>query len=127
MNLTRTEQRIMEIFWEADNPLTTVEIEAMKTEPAFGRGTVFRMVDNLIKKGLLTECGTKRYGRQYARQLTPAMTKEDYEVQSIATSGVSIHTVSKVMSALVEDVEDQDKEDIIRQLEDIIKQLQEEA
>ena len=81
--LTKSEERMMDIFWSGEAPYTSVDIVNMKVKDTWGNGLVHNMIRSLLKKGLLEECGIERYKTQYARKLRPAMTKEEYIARSM--------------------------------------------
>ncbi|MDD2958438.1 MAG: BlaI/MecI/CopY family transcriptional regulator [Lachnospiraceae bacterium] len=124
MNLTKSEEQLMELFWNNEGSLTSVDIVNMKFKPTWSSGLVQNMIRSLIKKNALQLCGTKQYGTQYARELAPAITREEYAAQLILNAGFSQLSISKVIAALAEDAGS--KDDVIEQLEAIIKQLKEE-
>lgn len=124
MKMTKSEEQLMEIFWKESKALTSNDIVDMNIKKTWGAGLVQNMIRSLIKKGLLKTCGLKQYGTQYARELMPAMNKETYVAQLVMDTGIARNSLTKVMAALAEEADN--KEEVINQLEDIIKQLKEE-
>lgn len=123
--LTKSEEQMMDIFWSADEALTSVDIVNMKIKDTWSNGLVHNMIRSLLKKGLLTECGMERYGTQYARKLCPALTREEYAAKLLVSKVRGKSSVSRVIAALAK--EESDEKDVIEELEDIIKQLREEG
>ncbi len=122
--LTKSEEQMMDIFWSAEQPLTSVDIVNMKIKDTWSNGLVHNMIRSLLKKGLLTECGMERYSTQYARKLCPALTREEYNAKLIAAKIRGKSSVSKVIAALAK--EESDEKDVIAELEDIIRELRKE-
>lgn len=124
VKLTKSEEQLMEIFWNSEEPITSVEITNMKVKPTWSSGLVHNMLRALLKKSMIEECGTVQYGTQYARRFIPSVTKEEYAARLVLATGIDKDSISKVMVALVK--ETGDNEEVIAQLEDMIKQLREE-
>ncbi len=74
----------------------------------------------MLKKGLLEECGMEHYGTQYARKLKPSYTREEYAAKFLISKMDGKASMSKVIVALAED---EDKEEMIEELESIIRDL----
>lgn len=124
MTLTKSEEKLMNVFWEYNKPLTSIDITHMQIKSTWSSGLIQNMIRSLIKKGMLKQCGMRQYVTQYAREFLPAITKEEYVAQLVLTSGIQTSSIPKVMAALTEEMDI--NEEIINQLEEIIKKLKEE-
>ena len=125
MKLTKSEEQMMDIFWSADDSLTSVDIVGMKVRDTWGNGLVHNIIRSLLKKGLLEECGIERYKTQYARKLRPAMTKEEYIAKMMLSKTDGKESRFKVLLALAKEEENVDE--MISQLEGVIQKLREDA
>ena len=123
--LTKSEEQMMDIFWSADEALTSVDIVNMKIKDTWSNRLVHNMIRSLLKKGFLKECGMERYSTQYARKLCPALTREEYAAKLLVSKVRGKSSVSRVIAALAK--EESDEKDVIEELEDITKQLREEG
>ena len=123
--LTKSEEQMMDIFWSADEALTSVDIVNMNIKDTWSNVLVHNMIRSLLKKGLLKECGMERYSTQYARKLCPALTREEYAAKLLVSKVRGKSSVSRVIAALAK--EESDEKDVIEELEDITKQLREEG
>lgn len=123
VRLTKSEDQMMDIFWSADRPLTSVDIVNMKVKSTWGNGIVHNMIRSLLKKGLLKECGIERHKTQYARKLSPAMTKEEYIAEQLWPQVRGIRGFGDILFALFR--KEEDKEEMITELEEIIQQFRE--
>ena len=123
--LTKSEEQMMDIFWSADEALTSVDIVNMNIKDTWSNGLVHNMIRSLLKKGLLKECGMERYSTQYARKLCPALTREEYAAKLLVSKVRGKSSISRVIAALAK--EESDEKDVIEELEDIINQLREEG
>lgn len=120
--LTKSEEELMEMFWERNEPLTSVEILNISTGRSWNGNYLHMMLRSLLKKGLIKVCGTVQYGTQYARQFIPAITKEQYAAKLVMSKGIEKSSIAAVTAAMVDEIIDTDGE-IIKQLEEIIEEL----
>jgi len=75
-HLTKSEEDLMEIFWEKKEPLTSVEILDISADRSWNGNYVHMMLRSLLKKGMIEVCGSVQYGTQYARQFNYRGIKE---------------------------------------------------
>lgn len=123
--LTGSEEELMELFWGSKDPLTSVEILKVATNPSWNNGYLHNLLRSLLKKEMIEVCGTVQYGSQYARQFVPSMTKEEYAAKIIMRKGLDNRSVAKVAVAMAKEANG-DEEDLIEELEKIIEELKEE-
>lgn len=122
-HLTKREAELMELFWTSNKPLTSVEILAYPEEHSWKDNYLQIMLRSLLKKGVLRVCGTVQYGTQYARQFEPSMSREEYAARTMLDRGLEEMSLAKIMVAMVQDEEKVNKEALIEQLEEMIKEL----
>lgn len=120
MGMTKSEEQMMDIFWSSETPLTSVDIVNMKVKDSWCNGLVHNIIRNLLKKGLLEECGMEHYGTQYARKLRPSYDRETYAAKFLISKMEGKASVSKVMAALARE---EGSEEIIEELENIIQDM----
>lgn len=124
IQLTKSEEELMEIFWEHSTPLTSVEILEMTKQVSWNGNYLHVMLRSLQKKGLIKVSGMRQYGNQYARQFEAAVTKAEYGANLIMSKGL-VDSISQVTVAMARQAEHADKAELISQLEEIIKDLKE--
>ena len=73
--LTKSEEQMMDIFWDSKEALTSVDIVKMQVKATWTNGLVHNIIRSLVQNGYLKECGMEQFGRQYARKLMPALTR----------------------------------------------------
>ena len=73
MHLTKSEQQIMEIFWQADHPMAQTEVIHTCEDRKWKERSIFSMLNSLMAKGVLREVGFVRSGKTYARTFEPAI------------------------------------------------------
>ena len=123
--LTRSEEELMELFWNRSEPLTSVEILNIDVNRSWNDSYIHIMLRSLLKKGTIKVCGTVQYGTQYARQFIPIMTKEEYTAKIIISKGLEKKSIAKVTLAMVKETSGKGEIDVIKQLEEIIDELKE--
>ena len=121
-HLTNSEEDLMEIFWERKAPLTSVEISEIFADRSWNGNYVHMMLRSLLKKGMITVCGSVQYGTQYARQFIPSLTKEQYAAKLVMSKGIKKNAIAAVTVAMVNEA-DEDGEELIQQLEEITEEL----
>ena len=121
-HLTNSDEDLMEIFWERKEPLTSVEISEISADRSWNGNYVHMMLRSLLKKGMITVCGSVQYGTQYARQFIPSLTKEQYAAKLVMSKGIKKNAIAAVTVAMVNEA-DEDGEELIQQLEEIIEEL----
>lgn len=123
--LTKKELQMMNIFWESEEPLTTVDIFRQHKEENWAKNYIQNTVAKLAKKGFIKECGMVRSNTQYARQFVPEITRESYSAGLLTDLKVSPYKFSEMMVHMVKENDQIDKKELIRNLEDTLHQLKE--
>ncbi len=124
--LTKSEEELMELFWERKEALTSVEILKTAVNHSWNSSYLHIMLRSLLKKGMIEVCGTVQYGTQYAREFVPLMTKEEYAAKIVMSKGLDKASIAKVATAMVKEVEGETKSCLIEELEKIIEELRDE-
>ncbi len=126
--MTQREEDLMEFFWTQENPLTITEMEDILDKDKWNRVTLFRVVKGLINKGYLVVKGIERNNTQYARKVTPTITKEEYAALLLSERGIKGNSLGKVVLAMLgtgkrKKIKQEDGNKFIQELEDIIDQI----
>ena len=119
--MTNSEEVLMGILWSSERPLTSVELMEMPQDHSWERGYLHKMLRSLLNKEIIKVCGTVLYGKQYARQFAPMLTKEEYAARLALSTGIKRSSIGKVAAALAKETEN--SEELIGQLEEIIQQI----
>ena len=98
--LTRAEERIMQIIWKLGKVFVKDIIEAMDDEPKPPYNTISSIVRLLEKKGYINY---KAYGKTY--EYFPAISKEDYTKTTFSKlfSGYFDNSPSSLLSFMVKE------------------------
>ena len=84
MHLTKSEQQIMDIFWQADHPMAQTEVVSTCVDRKWKERSIFSMLNSLMEKGVLQEVGFVRSGKTYARTFEPAVSHAEYLAGMVA-------------------------------------------
>lgn len=122
-HLTNSEEDLMEIFWERNEPLTSVEISDISADRSWNGNYVHMMLRSLLKKGMITVCGSVQYGTQYARQFIPSLSREQYAAKLVMSKGIKKNSIAAVTVTMVNEADETNGEELIQQLEEIIEEL----
>lgn len=125
--LTKGEEKLMGIFWDAGHPMTSMELSEGTDE--FNFSYIHRLLTSLQKKEMLKVEGFVKSGKQYARTFIPTITREEYGALLMDQLGIkSEKALARLSVAFVEmagNDREEDKENLVRELEKIIEQLKE--
>lgn len=130
--LSNTEQRLMNIFWKENAPLTSAQIGKLASDTNWSSNYIHKMLQSLQKKGFVTVCGTVQEGSHYSRQFLPCFDKEQYISDLLENQGVTAASFAKIAVAFVkkaaqkkERVSEQDTA-LLEELEKMIEQYESE-
>lgn len=123
IHLTKSEEALMELFWEKNIPLTSIDILGISQDQPWNDSYLHIMLRSLLKKDVIKICNTIQYGTQYARQFIPTLSREDYAAKLIMSKGFEHKSVAKVMVAMAKEA-NYDK-DLVEQLEAIAATMKE--
>ena len=70
MHLTKSEQQIMEIFWQADHAMAQTEVVKTCVDRKWKERSIFSMLNSLMEKGVLREVGFVRSGKTMPARLS---------------------------------------------------------
>lgn len=104
MHLTKSEQQIMEIFWQADHPMAQTEVVSTCVDRKWKERSIFSMLNSLMEKGVLKEVGFVRSGKTYARTFEPGVSHAEYLAQ-VVVEQLPAECLPELLSALLKRVE----------------------
>lgn len=104
MHLTKSEQQIMEIFWQADHPMAQTEVVTTCVDRKWKERSIFSMLNSLMEKGVLQEVGFVRSGKTYARTFEPAMSHAEY-LASVVAEQLPAEQFPELLGAMLKKVE----------------------
>ena len=104
MHLTKSEQQIMEIFWQADHAMAQTEVVKTCVDRKWKERSIFSMLNSLMEKGVLREVGFVRSGKTYDRTFEPAMSHAEY-LASVVAEQLPAKQLPELIAALMQKVE----------------------
>jgi len=104
VHLTKSEQQIMEIFWQADHAMAQTEVVKTCVDRKWKERSIFSMLNSLMEKGVLREVGFVRSGKTYARTFEPAMSHAEY-LASVVAEQLPAKQLPELIAALMQKVE----------------------
>jgi len=81
--LTKSEEQIVELLWNCQEPLTSSEIIRNSVDKTWKDSYVHLLINSLMDKGIIEVAGFKKATKNYARTFKPTMSREEYMVLSL--------------------------------------------
>ena len=82
--LTKSEEEIMYLLWDLDEPLTSSEIVKKAVNKTWKKSYINLLINSLLKKDMIKVVGVKQMTKNYARTFVPTMTKDAYAIKQIS-------------------------------------------
>ncbi len=124
-NFTTREMELMNFLWSYGKPATSKDMIEKCVERSWSDTYLNIMLRSLEKKGAIRCCGAVLYGRKYARQFECMISKEEYYVRLALDNGVDTKALANAAAGLVKRESSEDQEELIQELEKIIKDFKE--
>lgn len=83
MELTKSEMQIMDVLWEAKEPLSRADLLAHAEDKSWKDSSVHILLNGLLQKNAIYEAGFVKRNKTYGRTFAPAMTREEYFATTI--------------------------------------------
>lgn len=123
IQLTEREEQVMNFMWEYGRPVTSNDILELCTNRTWKDSYLQIMLRSLKKKGAIKECGRILYNTQYARILTPTLTKEQYYLQLAYKRGVNRQDFIQLAVSIANDMDPEGTDKLIASLSELINEL----
>jgi predicted transcriptional regulator len=78
MELTKSEMQIMDVFWEAGEPLSRSDLLERSEHKSWKDSSVHILLNGLLQKDMIREVGFVKRSKTYGRTFLPNMTREEY-------------------------------------------------
>lgn len=78
MELTRSEMEIMDVFWQAEVPLSRSDLLERSAEKTWKDSSVHILLNGMLQKGVIREEGFVKRSKTYGRTFVPTLTREEY-------------------------------------------------
>ena len=83
MELTKCEMQIMDVFWEADAPLSRADLLERSEGKTWKDSSVHILLNGMLQKGVIREAGFVKRGKTYGRLFLPTLSREEYFAANI--------------------------------------------
>lgn len=122
--LTKSEEEIMYLLWDLDEPLTSSEIVKKAVNKTWKKSYINLLINSLLKKDMIKVVGVKQMTKNYARTFVPTMTKDAYTIKQISDRpNFADSDIPTLFSELIERTE---SSDVFDELEALLKKRREE-
>ena len=120
--LTKSEEEIMYLLWDLDEPLTSSEIVKKAVNKTWKKSYINLLINSLLKKDMIKVVGVKQMTKNYARTFVP--TKDAYAIKQISDRpNFADSDIPTLFSELIERTE---SSDVFDELEALLKKRREE-
>ena len=107
--LTKSEEEIMYLLWDLDEPLTSSEIVKKAVNKTWKKSYINLLINSLLKKDMIKVVGVKQMTKNYARTFVPTMTKDAYAIKQISDRpNFADSDIPTLFSELIERTESSD-------------------
>lgn len=113
--LTKSEEEIMNLLWEVNEPLTSSEIVAMSVNRTWRKSYINLLINSLLSKNMIKVTGVKQMTKNYARTFMPTMTKYAYSVKRIFSQ--KSFTENNIPDLFAEIIANTDNPEILEKLQ----------
>ena len=115
--LTKSENEIMNLMWKEGRPLSRSEIIELTPERSWKPASIHILLNSMLDKNAIEVAGFVQSTKNYARTFMPTLTADEYAVLQLKHGGTfNDQSALRLISALVEDMEDVEALDQITQL-----------
>ena len=83
MELTRSEMEIMDVLWDAGQPLSRADLLDRAEEKTWKDSSVHILLNGLLAKDAIREAGLIKRSKTFGRIFAPTMTRDEYFAQTI--------------------------------------------
>ena len=101
MLLTKSEREIMDVLWNAGEPLSRSDFLERSETKTWKDSSVHILLNSLLRKGLIREAGLVKRSKTFGRTFLPTMSREAYYVTAAFSHRYKPDCL-KVMEALLE-------------------------
>ncbi len=112
-SLSKKEKELMDIFWDAEAPLSRVEIleRAEQRKCSWKPNSIHILVNSLLDKKAVQVAGFYLSSRKLGRTFEPAITREQYAVMQVELAAgrardEGVTSPDKLVAALIDDSAD---------------------
>ena len=83
MELTKSELEIMDVLWNAGEPLSRADLLERSEEKSWKDSSVHILINGLLAKNAIREAGFVKRSKTYGRTFVPTLTREEYYAANV--------------------------------------------
>lgn len=83
MELTKSEREIMDVLWEAGEPLSRGDFLERNSAKTWKDSSVHILLNSLLRKGAIREAGLIKRNKTFGRTFLPTMSREAFCIDSL--------------------------------------------
>ena len=118
MELTRSEMEIMDVLWEAGQPLSRSDLLENNQNKSWKDSSVHILLNGMLQKGVIREAGFVKRSKTYGRTFEPTLTREEYYAATILSRKYKPSVVSLIEALLRREKLTEEQRQQIKQLVD---------
>lgn len=116
MELTRSEREIMDVLWEAEQPLSRSDILENSQEKSWKDSSIHILLNGMLQKGVIREAGFVKRSKTYGRTFEPTLTREEYYAATILSHKYKPSVVGLIAALLRQEKVTEEELQQIKQL-----------
>lgn len=116
MELTKSEMEIMDVLWEAGEPLSRSDLLERSREKSWKDSSVHILLNGMLQKNMIREAGFVKRSKTYGRTFAPTMSREEYFAATAFSHRYKPDIVGLIRALL-------SREDITREQLDAIRSI----
>lgn len=78
MELTKSEMEIMDVLWEAQEPLSRSDLLERSVGKTWKDSSIHILLNGMLQKQVICEAGFVKRSKTYGRTFSPTLTREEY-------------------------------------------------
>ncbi len=78
MELTKSELEIMDVLWEAGEPLSRSDLLERSREKSWKDSSIHILLNGILQKNMIREAGFVKRSKTFGRTFVPTMSREEY-------------------------------------------------
>ena len=116
MELTRSEMEIMDVFWDAEQPLSRSDLLENNQDKTWKDSSVHILLNGMLQKGVIREAGFVKRSKTYGRTFEPTLTREQYYAATVLSRKHKPSVVGLIEALLRQEKLTQEELEQIRRL-----------
>ena len=122
--LTKKQQILMEILWNSDSPMTSMDIS--RYVDGWSTTSLSNMINALIERGFIRISNTEVINGHAARLLVASCSKEEYAAKLVSSLNIKKDSFPRVVTAIMHEFSSEEEyEDLVSDMESFLAEYKE--